>query len=90
MIVDENQSGYFSHNVKTNFADPAKVKMGEYIPLDPEGNGDISLGTGFGVSNMKSTINGYMFNNGPMITIRKGEQVRWYETRGRQSGSSTG
>jgi hypothetical protein len=31
-----------------------------------------------------------MFNNGPMITIRKGEQVRWYETRGRQSGSSTG
>jgi manganese oxidase len=90
MIVDENQSGYFSHNVKTNFADPAKVKMGEYIPLDPEGNGDISLGTGFGVSNMNSTINGYMFNNGPMITIRKGEQVRWYETRGRQSGSSTG
>src|SRR5436309_14771537 len=43
MIVDENQSGYFSHNVKTNFADPAKVNMGEYIPLDPEGNGAISL-----------------------------------------------
>ena len=78
MIVDENQSGYFSRNVKTNFANPAKVNMGEYIPLDPEGNGDISLGTGFGISNMKSTINGYMFSNGPMITMRIGEHVRWY------------
>jgi len=78
MIIDENQSHYLSHNIKANFADSAKVNMGEYIPLDPEGNGDLSLGTGFGASNMKSTINGYLFSNGPMITMRKGEHVRWY------------
>ena len=27
---------------------------------------------------MKATINGYLFSNGPMITMRKGEHVRWY------------
>jgi manganese oxidase len=78
MIIDENQSHYVSHNMKSNFAEPGKVNMAEYIPLDPEGNGDLSLGTGFGVSNMKSTINGYLFSNGPMMTMHKGEHVRWY------------
>lgn len=78
MIIDENQSRYLDHNITANLADPAKVNLGEYIPLDPEGKGDISLGTGFGISNMKSSINGYMFSNGPMITMRKGEHVRWY------------
>src|SRR5262249_41472428 len=28
--------------------------------------------------NVKSTINGYMFSNGPIMTMRKGEHVRWY------------
>ncbi len=78
MIIDENQSRYFDHNVKTHIADPAKIERSEYTPLDPEGNGDLPLGTGFGTSNMKATINGYLFSNGPMMTMRKGEHVRWY------------
>ena len=78
MIIDENQSRYIGQNIKANFADATKANRGEYIPIDPEGNGDISLGTGFGISNMKASINGYMFSNGPMITMRKGEHVRWY------------
>src|SRR5581483_8409596 len=68
MIIDENQSRYFGHNVQSHIADPAKVNLGEFIPVDPEGNGDLPLGTGFGISNMKSTINGYLFSNGPLIT----------------------
>jgi FtsP/CotA-like multicopper oxidase with cupredoxin domain len=78
MIIDENQSPYFGSNLTANLADPAKVNLGEYIPVDPEGNGDISLATGFGISNMKSSINGYLFSNGPLMTMRKGEHVRWY------------
>lgn len=78
MIIDENQSRYFEHNVKSGVADPSKVNLSEFIPVDPDGNGDLPLGTGFGISNMKSTINGYLFSNGPMITMRKGEHVRWY------------
>jgi FtsP/CotA-like multicopper oxidase with cupredoxin domain len=78
MIIDENQSRYFEHNVKAHIDNVVKLERGEYIPVDPEGNGDISLGTGFGISNMKSTINGYLFSNGPLMTMRKGEHVRWY------------
>jgi FtsP/CotA-like multicopper oxidase with cupredoxin domain len=78
MIIDENQSRYFDHNVKANIADPAKIERGEYTPLDPEGIGDLPLGTGFGISNMKNAINGYLFSNGPLMTMRKGEHVRWY------------
>lgn len=78
MIIDENQSRYFDHNVKAYIADPSKLNVAEFNPVDPEGRGDLPLGTGFGTSNMKATINGYMFSNGPMITMRKGEHVRWY------------
>ena len=78
MIIDENQSHYFGQNVKAHVADTAKLNRGEYLPVDPEGNGDLPLGTGFGTSNMKSTINGYLFGNGPLMTMRKGEHVRWY------------
>jgi hephaestin len=78
MVIDENQSRYFEHNVKTHIADPVNLNRGDFAPLDPDGNGDLPLGTGFLVSNMKSTINGYLFSNGPLMTMRKGEHVRWY------------
>lgn len=78
MIVDENQSHYFEQNVRAHVADPAKLNRLEAVPADPDGNADLTLGHGFAISNIKATINGYMFSNGPMITMRKGEHVRWY------------
>jgi hephaestin len=32
----------------------------------------------FGESNLMHSINGYVFGNQPLITMRKGERVRWY------------
>jgi hephaestin len=78
MIVDENQSHYIEHNVTANIADPAKLNRLEVVPGDPDGNADLTLGHGFAISNMKATINGYMYSNGPMMTMRKGEHIRWY------------
>ena len=78
MIVDENQSHYFNQNVKTHIADPDKLNRLELVPADPDGNADLTLGRGFALSNFKFTINGYMFSNGPMMTMRKGDHVRWY------------
>jgi FtsP/CotA-like multicopper oxidase with cupredoxin domain len=78
MIVDENQSEYLDQNVRTHIADPTKLNRIEVVPEDPEGNADLPLGHGFAISNTKSTINGYMFGNGPIMTMRKGEHVRWY------------
>jgi serine/threonine protein kinase len=39
---------------------------------------DARTGRGFALSNLKYTINGYMYGNGPIMTMRKGEHVRWY------------
>jgi hephaestin len=36
------------------------------------------IGTGFSSANLRATINGYMYGNGPMMTMKKGERVRWY------------
>jgi len=78
MIVDENQSHYFDHNIKAHIADPGKLNRLDALPADPEGNADLALGQGFAISNFKNTINGYMFSNGPIMTMRKGDHVRWY------------
>jgi hephaestin len=32
----------------------------------------------FQESNLKHTMNGYLFGNMPMVTVRKGQHVRWY------------
>jgi hephaestin len=32
----------------------------------------------FNESNLMHSINGYVFGNGPMFTVHKGERVRWY------------
>jgi len=78
MLVDENQSQYFEHNLRAHVTDASNLNRIEAIPEDPNGNADLPLGRGFAISNVKSTINGYMFGNGPVMTMRKGEHVRWY------------
>jgi hephaestin len=78
MIVDENQSHYFDQNVRAHVPDPVKLNRLELVPADPDGNADLPLGHGFAMSNLKYTINGYMYSNGPIMTMRKGQHVRWY------------
>jgi hephaestin len=41
-------------------------------PADPDDDEE------FGESNLMHSINGYVFGNQPLITVRKGEHVRWY------------
>jgi manganese oxidase len=79
MIIDENQSQYIDANMKANIQEPEKFnRLKDFAPLDPEGNPDLPLGTGYVVSNLKSTINGYLYSNGPLMTMHQGEHVRWY------------
>lgn len=77
MIFDENQSHYLTQNIKKYAGEPDKVNRLDFKPGDLEGNADL-IGTGFAPSNFKSTINGYMFGNGPKLVMYKGEHVRWY------------
>lgn len=62
-MVEEDQSRYLSENVRLHGADPKKVD-----PNDPV----------FDLGNDFFTINGFLFGNGGMPTMREGERVRWY------------
>ena len=77
MIVDENNSWYLQHNIDTYTSDPKGTNKLEADPSDGKGNFNI-FGSGFSGVNFRSSINGYMFANGPVMTMKKGERVRWY------------
>ena len=77
MIVDENTSWYLQHNIDTFTGDPKGVNKLEISPSDHLGNYNL-FGSGFAFSNFRSTINGLMYANLPMMTMKKGERVRWY------------
>ena len=61
-VMNENKSPYLDANVH-RFAQ---------VPYAPPGD------EGFDESNLMHSINGYVYGNQPMLTVRKGERVRWY------------
>lgn len=76
-IFNENQSWYFQHNIDT-YAPLVKDKLKlETIPVDDQGAFTFN-GTGFVDTNFKPTINGYLYGNGPMMSMKTGDRVRWY------------
>ena len=77
MLFDENTSWYLQHNIDTYTSDPKGVNKLEAVPADAEGN-FLPAGAGFVGANFKSSINGYMYANMPLMTMKKGERVRWY------------
>jgi len=77
MIVDENTSWYLQHNIETYTGDPKGVTKLEILPTDHLGEFNL-FGSGFATANFRSSINGYMYANLPMMKMKKGERVRWY------------
>ena len=61
-VMNENASPFLDANIK-RFAEPPAP--------DPDDED-------FQESNLMHSINGYVFGNGPLFTMRKGERVRWY------------
>jgi FtsP/CotA-like multicopper oxidase with cupredoxin domain len=78
MIYDENRSWFIRDNVRRFVKDKTKFNPTQAIPLDPQGNFDPLLGTGFASQNFRATINGYSFENGPAPQMKRGDHVRWY------------
>jgi FtsP/CotA-like multicopper oxidase with cupredoxin domain len=79
MIFDENVSWYLDYNIQTFTSDPKNVKRLDGQPVDDQGLFSL-FGTGFTSENFRSSINGYMFANGPTLSMKQGERVRWYLT----------
>ncbi len=63
VVIDENDSWYIDENIRTYAGRPATVHAD-----DDE----------FQESNLMHTINGFVFGNMPLPTMRVGEHVRWY------------
>ena len=78
VAVDEYQSYYFDQNVKAHALPGKKYDRLNGSTLDPDGNVDVVLGAGAITANIRQTINGYQYANGPMMVMKKGERVRWY------------
>lgn len=78
MIFDENDSWFLDDNIQKHTDDPKGVKKDEFVPLDAEGRFTFVEPTGFAGANIRSTINGMQYANLPMMTMKKGDRVRWY------------
>lgn len=76
-VFDENQSWYLDHNIEAYAGDPKGTEKLEVHPATPDGAFSVA-GTGFADVNLKFSINGYLFGTMPMMTMKKGERVRWY------------
>jgi FtsP/CotA-like multicopper oxidase with cupredoxin domain len=78
MTINENESWYLDDNIRKYTTDPKGVNKKESILEGPDESVAVGLGKGFADANMRYTINGFMFGNMPMMTMKKGERVRWY------------
>jgi FtsP/CotA-like multicopper oxidase with cupredoxin domain len=68
-----------SPSVKRFALDPIRYNKFSAAPVDPrQGNYDVLIGVGAGPTNFRDTMNGYMYADGPMPTMKKGDHVRWY------------
>ncbi|HZT12168.1 MAG TPA: multicopper oxidase domain-containing protein [Candidatus Baltobacteraceae bacterium] len=77
-MFNENQSWYLDRNMHAFTPQlSAKSKL-EALDFDEDDGAASLTGHGFVDGNLKFTINGYLYGEGPMMTMRRGERVRWY------------
>ncbi|MEP7191681.1 MAG: multicopper oxidase domain-containing protein [Actinomycetota bacterium] len=63
-VENENNSQYLDRNLQELAAAPHNISAAD--------------ADAFEESNLMHSINGYVYGNGPVPTMRKGERVRWY------------
>ena len=69
--VDENNSHYLVENMKQYMTNADSFAVDTVFGLQ-------SVSKGAGQYNFKETLNGFTYGNLPLLTVRQGEQVRWY------------
>jgi hephaestin len=76
---NENESWYLQQNVAAhiNGADIKALVDGGANFSDSRGYFTFA-GTGFTETNYKFSVNGYLYGDGPVMTVRQGQRVRWY------------
>ena len=80
IAINENESWYLDDNIRDHTTDPKGVNRREFSPLTVTGMFGTVAGTGFASTNVKWSINGYIYGNMPLMTMKVGDHVRWYVT----------
>ena len=80
IAINENESWYLDDNIREHATDPKGVNRGEFGPLTATGIAGTVASTGFVPTNVKWSINGYIYGNMPLMVMKKGDHVRWYVT----------
>jgi hephaestin len=76
---NENQSWYVQQNVAAHIsvADQQTLNKRDARLADPHMYVAFT-GNGFAETNFKFSVNGYLYGNGPVMTMKQGQRVRWY------------
>jgi hephaestin len=76
---NENVSWYMPQNIAAHIsaADQQALDRRENNFSDAQGFFTFA-GTGFAETNYKFSINGYLYGDGPVMTVTQGQRVRWY------------
>ena len=76
---NENQSWYVDQNVADHIsaADQRTLNKRDNNFNDPHMYVAFT-GNGFAETNFKFSVNGYLYGNGPVMTMTQGQRVRWY------------
>jgi FtsP/CotA-like multicopper oxidase with cupredoxin domain len=78
IAINENESWYLEDNIRDHTLDPKGVNRAETHLITPGGMFGTIVGTGFADTNIKWSINGYLYGNMPLMTMKQGDRVRWY------------
>jgi manganese oxidase len=76
---NENESWYAQENVAAHIspADQKTLEGRDANFSDSQGYFTFT-GTGFAETNYKFSVNGYLYGDGPVMTVKQGQRVRWY------------
>ena len=78
IAINENQSWYLDDNIRDHTTDPKGVKREDFGLATATGIAGTVATTGFAGTNVKWSINGFIYGNMPLMTMKKGDHVRWY------------
>jgi hephaestin len=80
IAINENESWYLDDNIREHTTDPKGVHRSDFGALSAAGMAGTIATTGFAATNIKWSINGYIYGNMPLMVMNKGDHVRWYVT----------
>jgi FtsP/CotA-like multicopper oxidase with cupredoxin domain len=76
---NENQSWYVDENVAAHISAADRKTLNKRDAKMSDLHMYVEFtGNGFAETNFKFSINGYLYGNGPVMTMRQGQRVRWY------------